>query len=103
MAKTKRLPNIHPGEILVEEFLRPLGVSQYYLAKQILVPLTRITEICRQRRAISADTALRLSRFFGTSARFWLGLQEDFDLEQTLRAKTAELRAIRPLAAARAA
>lgn len=96
MARTKRLHNIHPGEILVEEFLKPLGVTQYQLAKRIHVPLTRIAEISRRRRAITADTALRLARFFGTTSKFWLGLQEDYDLEEELRAKHVEIEAISP-------
>ncbi len=91
----RRLRNIHPGEILVEEFLKPLGISQYLLAKQIRVPLTRISEICKRRRAITADTALRLARFWGNSAKFWLGLQEDFDLEKQTRQKRSELKSIR--------
>lgn len=99
MKQTKRLRNIHPGEVLVEEFLKPLGVTQYQLAKSIRVPLTRIAEISRRRRAITADTALRLARFFGTSAKFWLGLQEDYDLEEELRAKRVEIEAIQPLTA----
>jgi addiction module HigA family antidote len=99
MARTKRLHNIHPGEILVEEFLKPLGVTQYQLAKSIHVPLTRIAEISRRRRAITADTALRLARFFGTTSKFWLGLQEDYDLEEELRAKHVEIESIQPLAA----
>jgi addiction module HigA family antidote len=99
MVRTKRLHNIHPGEILVEEFLKPLGVTQYQLAKSIHVPFTRIAEISRRRRAITADTALRLARFFGTTSKFWLGLQEDYDLEEELRAKHVEIEAIQPLAA----
>jgi addiction module HigA family antidote len=99
MGATKRLHNIHPGEVLVEEFLKPLGVTQYQLAKSIHVPLTRIAEISRQRRAITADTALRLARYFGTTSKFWLGLQEDYDLEEELRAKHVEIEAIQPLAA----
>ena len=98
MGKTKRLRNIHPGEILVEEFLKPLGVTQYQLAKSIHVPLTRVAEISRRRRAITADTALRFARFFGTTSKFWLGLQEDYDLEEELRAKRVEIEAIQPLA-----
>lgn len=72
---------IHPGEILQYEFLEPLGVSQYRLAKDVTVPARRINEIVRGTRAISADTALRLSRYFGTSERFWLNLQARYDLE----------------------
>jgi antitoxin HigA-1 len=96
--KTRKLRNIHPGEVLLEEFLRPLGVTQYQLAKSIHVPLTRIAEISRRRRAITADTALRLGRFFGTTSKFWLGLQEDYDLEAELRTKRNEIEAIRPVA-----
>ena len=80
MAK-KALPPIHPGEILLEEFLEPLGLSQYRLAKGISVPPRRINEIVHGKRAVTADTALRLARFFGTSDRFWLNLQTRFDLE----------------------
>lgn len=77
----KKLPPVHPGEILLEEFLRPMGVSQYRLAKDIGVPARRINEIVHGQRSISADTALRLSRFFGMSERFWLNLQVRYDLE----------------------
>ena len=98
MGRTKKLRNIHPGEVLLEEFLRPLGVTKYRLAKSIHVPLTRIAEIGRRRRAITADTALRLARFFGTTSRFWLGLQEDYDLEEELRTKRNEIESIRPVA-----
>lgn len=81
MARGKKAPPIHPGEILQEEFLRPLGLSQYQLAKDTNVSPRRINEIVRGQRSISADTALRLSRFFGTSEHFWLNLQTRFDLE----------------------
>jgi addiction module HigA family antidote len=77
----KKLPPIHPGEILLEEFLEPMGISQYRLAKDISVPPRRINEIVHGKRSITADTALRLSRFFGTSERFWLNLQVRYDLE----------------------
>jgi len=77
----KKLPPIHPGEILMEEFLLPLNISQYRLAKDVSVPPRRINEIARGLRAISADTALRLARFFGTSERFWINLQSHYDLE----------------------
>jgi antitoxin HigA-1 len=77
----KKLDPIHPGEVLLEEFLGPLGISQYRLAHAISVPPRRINEIVHGNRAISADTALRLSRFFGTSAQFWLNLQARYDLE----------------------
>ena len=78
---TKKLPPIHPGEILLLEFLQPLGVSQYRLSKDISVPPRRINEIVKGTRAITANTALRLARYFGTSERFWLNLQSHFELE----------------------
>lgn len=78
---SKKLPAIHPGEILLLEFLKPLGVSQYRLSKEISVPPRRINEIVKGSRAITANTALRLARFFGTSERFWLNLQSHFELE----------------------
>ncbi len=80
MMTKRKLPPIHPGEILLEEFLLPLGISQYRLAKDTSVPPRRINEIVRGLRAISADTALRLARYFGTSEQFWLNLQTRFDL-----------------------
>lgn len=81
--KTKRLPPIHPGEILMGEFLAPMGISQYRLAKDISVPPRRINEIVHGKRAITADTALRLGRFFDMSPQFWLNLQSRYDLEMT--------------------
>lgn len=78
---TERLAPIHPGEVLLEEFLTPMAISQNRLALCIRVPATRINDIVRGRRAISADTALRLARFFGTSAQFWLNLQASYDLD----------------------
>lgn len=77
----ERLAPVHPGEVLLEEFLSPLGLSQYRLAKSLKVPPRRINEIVHGRRAVSADTALRLARFFGTSDRFWLNLQAAYDLD----------------------
>ncbi|MBN1363484.1 MAG: HigA family addiction module antidote protein [Syntrophaceae bacterium] len=77
-----RLRNIHPGEILQEEFLEPLDITAYRLAKEIHIPQTRISQILQGRRRITADTALRLSEYFGNSAQFWLGLQDDYDLEE---------------------
>ena len=77
----KKLTPIYPGEVLQEEFLKPMGISQNYLAMKIGVPARRINEIVLGKRRITADTALRLSRYFGTSAKFWLGLQMDFDLD----------------------
>ena len=91
----KRLPNIHPGEILSEEFLKPLNISAYKLSKNISIPQTRISEIIKGRRKITADTALRLSCFFGNSAKFWLGLQDDYDLEEEQLNKSEELKNIR--------
>ena len=79
---TRKLAPIHPGEVLLSEFLEPLGVSQYRLAHDISVPPRRINEIVHGKRAVSADTALRLARYFGTSDRFWLNLQARFDLEE---------------------
>ncbi|MBW2176347.1 MAG: HigA family addiction module antidote protein [Deltaproteobacteria bacterium] len=81
--KNKQLPPIHPGEILMEEFLEPMGISQYRLAKDISVSPRRINEIVHGKRAITADTALRLGRFFGMSPQFWLNLQTRYDLEVT--------------------
>ncbi|MBI3941053.1 MAG: HigA family addiction module antidote protein [Acidobacteria bacterium] len=79
--KPRKIAPIHPGEILLEEFLKPLGVTQYRLAKDISVPARRINEIVLGKRSISADTALRLSRYFGTTEKFWLNLQTRYDLE----------------------
>ena len=77
-----KLRNVHPGEVLLEEFLKPLEISQNRLARNISVPPRRINEIVLRRRAITADTALRLARYFGTSEQFWMGLQADYDLEE---------------------
>ncbi len=89
------LRNIHPGEILQEEFLTPFGISAYRLAKEISIPQTRISEILKFNRRITADTALRLSLYFGNSPKFWLGLQDDYDLEEERKAKMSELKSIR--------
>lgn len=91
-----KLPNIHPGEVLKEEFLVPMGISQYRLAKEIGVPESRISTICQGKRGIGADTAVRLARFFGTTAGFWLGLQADFDTEEAERGAAEELARINP-------
>ena len=77
-----KLPNIHPGEILEEEFLIPNHITAYRLAKETLIPLTRIADILKKRRRITPDTALRLSRFFGNTAEFWLGIQMEYDLRE---------------------
>ncbi|MCH8117085.1 MAG: HigA family addiction module antidote protein [Proteobacteria bacterium] len=81
----RNLPNIHAGEVLLEEFLKPLGLSQNRIARDIGVPPRRINEIVHGNRGVSADTVLRLARYFGTSEQFWMGLQADFDLEQARR------------------
>jgi len=80
-----KLPNIHPGEILLEEFLTPKGLSAYKLSKDLGIPQTRISQIIKGKRRITADTALRLSKYFGTSVKFWLGLQNDYDIEEELK------------------
>ena len=82
MTEKREIPPIHPGEILLEEFLKPMGISQYRLAKSLSVDPRRINEIVHGERSITADTALRLGRFFGTSARFWINLQSHYDLEK---------------------
>ncbi|TRX40400.1 HigA family addiction module antitoxin [Flavobacterium restrictum] len=91
----EKLKNIHPGEILTEEFLIPLEISAYKLAKDLKIPQTRISEITKGKRRITADTALRLSHYFGNSAKFWLGLQDDFDLESEQENKDLELKSIK--------
>jgi addiction module HigA family antidote len=91
----KKLKNIHPGEILQEEFLVPLEISAYKLSKDIGIPQTRISAILKGNRRITADTALRLSKYFGNSAKFWLGLQDDFDIEEERNQKKTELNAIK--------
>jgi addiction module HigA family antidote len=91
----KKLRNIHPGEVLLEEFLIPLGISAYRLSKEISIPQTRISEIIKGNRRVTADTALRLSKFFGNSAKFWLGLQNDCDLEDEKKHKQKDLNSIK--------
>lgn len=90
-----KLKNIHPGEVLSEEFLIPLNISAYKLAKDISIPQTRVSEIIKGNRRITADTALRLSKYFGNSAKFWLGLQNDFDIEEEKNSKAALLNTIK--------
>jgi addiction module HigA family antidote len=92
-----KLKNIHPGEVLLEEFLIPFEISAYKLAKDIGIPQTRVSEILKGNRRITADTALRLSKYFGNSAKFWLGLQDDFDLEEERKAKGSSINAIKTL------
>jgi addiction module HigA family antidote len=90
----KKLPNIHPGEILQKEFLEPLNISAYRLSKDTLIPQTRISQIIKGKRRLTADTALRLSHYFGNSAKFWLGLQDDYDLEEGKNQINDELKRI---------
>ena len=92
--KMKTLRNIHPGEILLEEFLIPFGISAYRLSKDTGIPQTRISAIIKSNRRITADTALRFSKYFGNSAKFWLGLQDDFDIEEENKALKSVLDAI---------
>ena len=94
MAKIK---NVHPGEILSEEFLIPFNITAYKLAKDIEIPQTRISEILKGNRRITADTALRLSKYFGNSAKFWLGLQDDFDIEEQMSTKGSLIKSIKAL------
>ena len=99
----KKLKNIHPGEILLEEFLLPFEISAYRLSKDIGIPQTRISQILKGNRSVTADTALRLSTYFGNSAAFWLGLQNDYDLEKERRKNKDLLKTIRPLSNGKAA
>ncbi|MBS1684421.1 MAG: HigA family addiction module antidote protein [Bacteroidetes bacterium] len=91
----KRLKNIHPGEVLLEEFLIPLNISAYKLAKDIGIPQTRISQILKEKRRVTADTALRLSKYSGNSPKFWLGLQDDFDIEEERLSIDKELSSIK--------
>ena len=93
-----RLKNIHPGEILKEEFLEELNISAYRLAKDTGIPQTRVSQIIKSKRRITADTALRLSKYFGNSAKFWLGLQDDYDLEEEMLSKEKEIGQIKQYA-----
>jgi addiction module HigA family antidote len=93
----KKIKNIHPGEVLKEEFLKPLNISAYRLCMDINVPQTRISEIIKGKRSITADTALRLSRYFSNSANFWLGLQNDFDIEEEMIQKGSEIKLIKKI------
>jgi antitoxin HigA-1 len=102
----KRLPPVHPGEVLLEDFMKPLGLSQYRVAKDLGVPALRISQIVRGRRSITADTALRLARYLGTGAAVWLRLQARYDLElaeakaaKRINREVKTLRAVQPLAA----
>ncbi len=93
----EKLKNIHPGEILREEFLVPLDISAYRLSKETFISQTRISEIIKGKRSVTADTALRFSKFFGNSAKFWMGLQDDYDLEEEKDRKRKELAEIKSL------
>lgn len=95
----KKLPNIHPGEVLLEEFLKPLDISQNKLARAMRVPPRRINEIVLGKRAVTADTAIRLARALGTSEQFWMGLQADYDLEEARKAAQSTLNKVENIAA----
>ncbi len=91
----EKLANIHPGEILYDEFLEPFGITAYRISKDLKIPQTRISEIIKGNRRITADTALRLSKYFGNSAKFWLGIQGDYDIEEERETKENELNEIK--------
>jgi antitoxin HigA-1 len=91
----EKLLNIHPGEILLEEFLKPMNISAYKLSKDLGIPQTRTSEIIKGKRSITADTAIRLSYYFGNSAKFWLGLQNDYDLEEEKKQKADDFKRIK--------
>ena len=91
----KKLKNIHPGDVLREEFLLPLNITAYKICKATHIPQTRISEILKGNRSVTADTALRLSKYFGNSPNFWLGLQNDFDIEEELLVKGSDLKLIK--------
>ena len=91
----KTLANVHPGEILLYEFLEPLGITAYRLSKDLRIPQTRISEIVKGNRRITADTAIRLSKYFGNSAKFWLGLQDDYDIEEENNQKGDDIEKIK--------
>ncbi|MCX6279626.1 MAG: HigA family addiction module antitoxin [Bacteroidetes bacterium] len=93
----EKLKNIHPGEVLLEEFLMPMNISAYRLSMDIKIPQTRTSEILKGKRRITADTALRLSNYFGNSAKFWMGLQDDYDLEEALSEKNEVFKSIKQL------
>ncbi|MFT6216972.1 MAG: addiction module HigA family antidote [Roseivirga sp.] len=99
MEDIEKLPNVHPGEILDLEFLQPLRITAYRLSKDLGIPQTRISEILKYNRRITADTAIRLSKYFGTSPKFWLGLQDDYDLEEESNLKSTEFALIRRISA----
>lgn len=92
----RRIGNIHPGEILLEEFLKPMGITAYRLSKETKIDQTRISEIIRGKRSISVDTALRFAKFFGNSAEFWINLQNHFDIQEKKQKIQMELKKIKP-------
>ncbi|MFT4925858.1 MAG: addiction module HigA family antidote [Phenylobacterium sp.] len=92
------LPNIHPGEVLLEEFLKPYDISQNKCARDTHIPPRRINEICLEKRSVTADTAIRLAKYFGTTAQFWLSLQSDYDLEEAIKLNANQFESIMPLA-----
>jgi len=94
--KMNRIPNIHPGEILLEEFLKPMGITAYRLSKETKIDQTRISEIIRGKRSISVDTALRFAKFFGNSPEFWINLQNHFDIEEKKSEMEQKLKKIKP-------
>lgn len=96
----EKLANIHPGEVLQEEFLVPMEITAYRLSKDLAIPQTRVSQILKGKRRITADTALRLSSYFGNSAKFWLGLQDDFDIEEEQRLNEEAFRRIQQLRSA---
>ena len=96
---SERLNNVHPGEVLLEEFLKPMGISQYRLARDIGISPMRVSEIVRGKRAVTADTALRLARYFGTSVKFWMGLQDDYEVERARQVLGDRLDQVVPRAA----
>ena len=89
------LDNIHPGDVLLNEFMKPLQITAYRLSKELGIPQTRISQILKGKRRITADTAIRLSKYFGNSAKFWLGLQDDFDLEEEISLRKQEFQKIK--------
>ncbi len=91
-----KLTNVHPGEILLEEFLKPMDITAYRLSKSIQIPQTRISQIIKGKRRVTADTALRLAKYFGTSVKFWLGLQNDYDIEEEQKKLDEILQQIEP-------
>jgi addiction module HigA family antidote len=99
MTTMTKMPNIHPGEILSEEFLKPMGLTAYRLSKETGIPQTRIGEIIRGKRSLSVATALRFARFFGNSPEFWINLQNHFDIEEERKLIDKELKSIKPFSA----